>query len=122
MSCNTFNYNGCFSVPVGKDYTMSLTDTGDDNQVTDFTDFDFLMTIQDKVSGADLLLLPVVVDDQTTGIYIPDPTNGEIFIQIRKAESATVGAGDFKYNISITDPSGNENLFSYGGISFIQVG
>lgn len=120
MSCNTFNYNGCFAVSVGYDYTMSLTDSGDDNQATDFTGYDFVMTIQDK-DNVDLLALPVVGDDQTTGIYLPDPTNGELFIQIRKADSITVGKGDHIYNIRITDPSGNETPFSYGAISFIEV-
>jgi len=121
MGCNTFNFNGCFAVPIGTDYTMWFGEDGDDSQATDFTGYTFLMTIQDKITKADLLSMPVVGDDQTTGIYIPDPTNGEIFIQIRKADTVTVGKGDRIYNIKITDPSGNETLFSYGGISFIEV-
>jgi hypothetical protein len=120
MSCNTFNYNGCFAVSVGYDYTMSLTDSGDDNQETDFTDYDFVMTIQDK-SNVNLLVLSVVGDATTTGIYIPEPKSGEIFIQIRKADSTIIGKGDRVYSIRITDPSGNETPFSYGGISFIEV-
>jgi len=122
MSCNTFNYNGCFAVPVGRVYETSLTDTGDDNEATDLTGFDFLMTIQDNKTGADLLILPVVGDDQTTGIYIPDLKSGEFWIQIRPAESILLGAGDYKYNISIIDPSLNDRLFSYGAISFIGIG
>lgn len=122
MSCSTFNYNGCFAVPVGRVFETSLTDLGDDNQETNLTGFDFLMTIQDNKTGADLLILSVVGDDQTTGIYIPEPKSGEILIQIRPAESISLGAGDYKYNISIIDPSLNNRLFTYGNISFIGIG
>ncbi|MEE9352372.1 MAG: hypothetical protein V3U78_08935 [Thiotrichaceae bacterium] len=122
MSCNSFNFNGCFAVPVGFDYTNSLTETDDDEMAIDFTGFDFSMSIQAKNTDVDLLTLSVVGDATTTGIYIPEPTTGEIFIQIRKADSTTVGASDYNYSIRITDPSLNEDLFSYGDISFIGVG
>jgi len=122
MGCNSFNFNGCFAVPVGYDYTNSMTDTDPDGIATDFTGFDFSMSIQAKNTNVDLLTLSVVGDLVTTGIYIPDPTAGEIFIQIRKADTIVVGKGDFNYSIRITDPSANEDVFSYGNISFIEVG
>jgi len=121
MSCNSFNFNGCFAVSVGFDYTNSMIETDDNEQAMDFTGYDFVMTIQDK-DNVDLLSLPVVGDATTTGIYLPDPTSGELFIQIRKADSIIVGKGDRIYNIRVTDPSGNETPFSYGAISFIEVG
>ena len=120
MSCNSFNFNGCFAVPVGFDYTSSMIETDDDEIAIDFTGFDFSMSIQAKNTAVDLLTLSVVGDDTSTGLYIPEPTTGEIFIQIRKAD--TLASGDYVYSIRITDPSANENLFSYGGISFIGVG
>lgn len=122
MGCNSFNFNGCFAVPVGYDYVTSMTDTDPDSIAIDFTGFDFSMSIQAKNTDVDLLTLSVVGDDTTTGIYIPDPTTGEIFIQIRKADSTSLGAGDYNYTIRITDPSLNEDLFAYGNISFIGVG
>lgn len=122
MSCNSFNFNGCFAVAVGFDYSNSMTETDDDEQPIDYTGFDFSMSIQAKNTAVDLLTLSVVGDDTSTGIYIPAPTTGEIFIQIRKADSTTLGAGDYVYSIRITDPSLNEDLFSYGDISFIGVG
>lgn len=120
MGCNSFNFNGCFAVPVGYDYVTSMTDTDPDSKAIDFTGFDFSMSIQAKNTAVDLLTLAVVGDDTTTGIYIPDPTNGEIFIQIRKAD--TLDPGDYNYTIRITDLSANEALFAYGNISFIGVG
>ena len=120
MSCNSFNFNGCFAVPVGFDYTSSMTETDDDENAIDFTGFDFSMSIQAKNTAVDLLTLSVVGDDSSTGLYIPEPTTGEIFIQIRKAD--TLASGDYVYSIRITDPSANEDLFAYGNISFIEVG
>lgn len=122
MSCNSFNFNGCFAVPVGFDYTNSMTEADADGIATDYTGFDFSMSIQAKNTDVDLLTLSVVTDAVSTGIYIPEPISGEFFIQIRKADSITLGKGDYNYSIRITDPSGNEDLFSYGDISFIGVG
>lgn len=122
MSCNSFNFNGCFAVPVGFDYVSSMIETDDQEMAIDLTGFDFSMSIQAKNTAVDLLTLSVVGDDSSTGIYIPEPTTGEIFIQIRKADSTTLGAGDYVYSIRITDPSLNEDLFSYGDISVIGVG
>jgi len=122
MGCNSFNFNGCFAVAVGYDYTNSMTESDDDGIATDYTGFDFSMSIQAKNTDVDLLTLSVVTDAVSTGIYIPEPTAGEFFIQIRKADSIALGKGDYNYSIRITDPSGNEDLFSYGDISFIGVG
>ena len=119
MSCNTFNFNDCFAVPVGDDYKMSFDDTA---AGADFTGFSFVMIIQDKLTGVTLLTLPTVFDDQTTGIYVPVPTNGGMFIQIRKADTIAMGVGDHVYNIRQTDPSSNETTFTYGTISFIEIG
>ncbi len=122
MGCNSFNFNGCFAVPVGFDYVSSMIDTDSNNTAIDFTGFDFSMAIQAQNTDVDLLVLSVVTDAVSTGIYIPEPTTGEIFIQIRKADSITLGAGDFNYSIRITDPGLNEDLFAYGNISVIGVG
>ena len=118
MSCNSFNFNGCFAVPVGYDYD----DFFFENDSEDYTGFDFSMSIQAQNTDIDLLTLSIVGDNSTTGIYIPDPTNGIIFIQIMKADSIIVGKGDFNYSIRITNPSSSDDLFAYGNISFIGVG
>ena len=114
MGCNSFNFNGCFAVPVGYDFN----DFFFENNEEDYTGFTFSMSIQAKNTAVDLLTLSVVGDDSTTGIYIPDPTSGIIFIQIMKAD--TLASGDYEYSIRITDTSSIETLFAYGSISFIE--
>jgi len=115
MACNSFNFNGCFAIPIGFDFNDFYFE--DDNK--DYTGFDFSMSIQAPNAAVDLLTLSVVFDDSTTGIYLPNPANGVIFIQIMKAD--TLSLGDYNYSIRVTDPSNIEKPFSYGTISFIEV-
>ena len=122
MGCNSFNFNGCTSVKVGYDYAKKITYTDSDNNAIDLTGYDFSMSIQAKNTAVDLLTLNVVGDDSTTGIYISDAKAGEFYIQIRKADSTSVGKGSYNYSIRITNPSGDEDLFMYGDINFDEVG
>jgi len=122
MGCNSFNFNGCTSVKVGYDYAKKITYTDSDDNAIDLTGYDFSMSIQAKNTNVDLLTLSVVGDDSSTGIYISDAEAGEFYIQIRKADSTSVGSGSYDYAIRITNPSGDEDLFMYGGINFDEVG
>tara|TARA_R110002167_G_scaffold266022_1_gene472735 strand:- start:483 stop:851 length:369 start_codon:yes stop_codon:yes gene_type:complete len=122
MSCNSFNFSGCTAVIVGYDFTKKISYSSPSGSAIDLTGFLINMSIQAKNSAVDLLSLSIVGDDQTTGIYIPDPATGEFYIQIRKADSTTLGSGSYDYSIRLTDVSLNESLFMYGTTSFNEVG
>lgn len=121
MGCNSYNFNGCDSVPVGFDFSSKITYTDDSDTAIDLTGVTLSMSIQAKNSAVDILTLSEVGDSSTTGIYIPDPTAGEFYIQIRTADTVTVGAGDYVYFIKYTDASGDDSRFLYGGVSFTEV-
>jgi len=124
-TCNNFDYTistqPCTNVDVGFDFSTSLT-YEDNGTAINITGFVFAMTIKASIGGATLLTLPIVGDNTTTGLYIPDPTNGEIFVQILAADTITVGAGVFPYEMTITDPSGLISIFMQGTIEFIDRG
>ncbi len=121
MGCNSYNFNGCNAVPVGFDFSSKITYTDSSDKAIDLTGVTLSMSIQAKNSAVDLLTLAIVGDDSTTGIYIPDPTTGEFYIQIRSADTVTLTAGDYVYFISYTDTNGNATRFLYGGISLTEV-
>jgi hypothetical protein len=108
-------------VPVGYDFSSKITYTDSSNTAIDLTGVTLSMSIQAKNSAVDLLTLAIVGDDSTTGIYVPDPTSGEFYIQIREAETDTLGVGDFVYFIDYTDTNSNKTRFLYGGISLTEV-
>jgi hypothetical protein len=60
------------------------------------------MTIKAALGGTTLLTLPIVSDAVTTGIYIPSPLTGKAFIQISAADTVTLGAGTFPYEMTKT--------------------
>lgn len=122
MSCNSFNFNGCTAVDVGYDFSKKITYNDPENTAIDLTGYVFSMSIQAKNTAVDLLTLSIVGDDSSTGIYIPTPENGEIFIQIRKADTTALGVGSFNYSIRMTDPDGNDSVFMYGDLSAVGVG
>jgi hypothetical protein len=79
------------------------------------------MTIKDALGGSTLLTLPIVGDALTTGLYIPDPTNGQIFVQMTAADTTTVGAGVFPYEMTKT-LSTKLTIYMQGTIEFINRG
>lgn len=124
-TCSQFDYTEstqpCTNADVGFDFSKSLTYENLDIPI-DITGFVFSMTIKDSVGGATLLSLPIVLNASTTGLYIPDPTNGEIFVQITKADTITVGNGVFPYEMTETNPSSKISIFMQGTIQFIDRG
>lgn len=124
-TCNSFDYTEstqpCTNVDVGFNFSKSLT-YEDDGTAIDITDFTFAMTIKASIGGSTLLTLPIVTDNITTGLYIPDPTNGEIFIQIIKAATISTGDGVFPYEMIMTDASSLDSIFMQGTIQFIDRG
>lgn len=124
-TCNNFDYTEstqpCTNVNVGFDFSKTLTYENLGIPIN-ITGFSFAMTIKDSIGGATLLSLPIVLNNTTTGLYIPDPTNGQIFVQITDADTTTIGAGVFPYEMIKTDPSSKISIFMQGTIQFIDRG
>jgi hypothetical protein len=94
---------------------MTDKDTG---AVVPLTGQTFEMTIKDTNGGTVLLTMPIVTDKITTGIYIPSPTDGIMFLQIMRADSVTVGEGYFPFEIIRTDSDGLLSVYITGEIQF----
>jgi hypothetical protein len=124
-TCNNFDYTistqPCTNVDVGFDFSSSLT-YEDNGTAINLTGYIFVMTIKASLGGSILLTLPIVGNNTTTGLYIPAPTNGQIFVQILEADTITVGNGIFPYEMTITDSFGLESIFMQGTIEFIDRG
>ena len=124
-TCNNFDYvsttQPCTNVDVGFNFTKTIIYENDGTPI-DITSFTFLMTIKDAIGGSTLLSLPIVGNNLTTGLYIPDPTNGQIIIQIMEADSITIGAGSFPYEMIMTNPSALDSIFMQGLIQFVDRG
>jgi hypothetical protein len=113
--------NSCTQVDVGFDWKKTLTyDTG--GVANDVTGFVFVMTIKDENGGSTLLTLPIVGDNITTGIYIPDPTSGVLMLLITDTDSIAVGGGVYPYEIASTDTDGLISPFMQGTIQFLDRG
>lgn len=80
------------------------------------------MVIQERNTTTTVLTLDIVANDFTTGIYIPDATLGQLFIQIRKADTTAVGKGNYDYVIKEINPSGYERPWMHGAITFGEIG
>lgn len=124
--CSQFDYSestqpSCTNVNVGFDFSMPLTYENEGEPI-DLTSSVFVMTIKAAIGGATLLSLPIVGDNVTTGLYIPVPLDGQITVQITKADTITVGDGVFPYQMVRTDPSSNESIFMQGTIQFVDRG
>lgn len=125
MKCNTFNFevasDPCSNVKVGFDFAFTafynLVGVG-----VDISDDTFEMTIKDVVGGSVILTLPEVLDNITTGLFIPTPIGGKIFIQIMEADTTTVGAGKFPYEMTKVDSDNLKTIFMQGTIEFIDRG
>ena len=124
-TCNSFDYTvstqPCTNVDVGFNFSKSITYSNDGIPIN-ITGVVFAMTIKASIGGATLLTLPIVTDNLTTGLYIPTPTNGGIFVQITGADSITIGAGVFPYEMIMTDTFSLETIFMQGTIQFIDRG
>ena len=124
-TCNSFDYTvstqPCTNVNVGFNFSKSVTYSNEGTPIN-ITGFVFAMTVKASIGGSTLLTLPIVTDNLTTGLYIPDPSTGEIFVQIIKADTISTGAGVFPYEMILINPSGLESIFMEGTIQFIDRG
>jgi len=117
MSCATHQYTGCDSVPIGNDFKSAITKNG-----FDLTGYIITMTIRERNAASDTLVLSIVNDEVTSGIYIPDPQIGRFIIQIRKEQTALIAAGAYTYKIELLSPGGDLEPLIAGDINFIEVG
>ena len=122
MGCTSYQYNGCASIDIGRDFSSKITYTPSSGTAFDFTGYTITMTIRERNAVSDTLVLTNVGDSTTTGIYIEDPKSGVFYIQIRKEESALIAANSYTYVIDFTSPGGDLTAFLAGDISFIEVG
>ncbi len=124
-TCNSFDYTvstqPCTNVNVGFNFSKSITYANEGTAIN-ITGFVFAMTVKDTIGGSTLLTLPIVGDALTTGLYIPTPETGEIFVQITGIDTTATGAGVFPYEMIITNPSGLESIFMQGTMQFIDRG
>jgi len=125
MKCNTFNLSmdtdPCSNVKVG--FYWSFTAFYNNGGIgVDISDDTFEMTIKDALGGSLLLTMPEVLDNETTGLYIPTPTDGKIYIQITEADTVIIGAGTFPYEMTRTDVDGLKTIFMQGTIQFTNRG
>ena len=123
MGCSQFNFqlSTCTQVDIGYDDVKVFTVT-DDNGAVDLTGFGLVMIIKDNLGGSDILVLDIVGDDATTGLYIPDPATGIVNMLITEAVSALIAAGWYVYQTVLTDPSGKDFIFMQGSIQFYTRG
>lgn len=83
MACSIQNLtcSNNFGVRIGFDYKKKMTIEGED-----FTGRTFHFVIKDA-DGVTLFDLTNSVDDTTSGIYVSNPTEGELFIIIKATDT-----------------------------------
>jgi len=121
MGCNQFDFQTgtCTAVDITFDFVKVLT-FSDDSGSVDLTGFDLTGEIKDTLGGSVLLSLALVANDQTTGFYIPTPSNGVINFIIKKED--VLAAGVYPYEFILTNPTGDESIFMQGTIQFTDRG
>ena len=119
MACSYFEFSekSCTAVNIGFDFSKTLTFTDNDGLPIDLTGYLLAGEIKNSLGGNTLISLPEVSDSQTTGLYIADRTTGIIEFQIKLADTSQTEF-TFPYEITITDPATDINLFLHGTIQF----
>lgn len=121
MACSQFNFqeSSCTNVDVGFDFSKTLTFTDSDGVPVDITGYILAGEIKTSTGGTTVLNLPEVPNDQTTGLYIPDRTVGIIYFQIKLVDTGSVDI-IYPYEITITAPSSDFEIFMQGTIQFLD--
>ena len=121
MTCNKFNFqiSTCTNVDIGVDFTkVTLAVTDENGDPINLTGFDLNMRIRKNRTGANILLLPVVGSSTLTGLYFTDITTGNFNIRINDTDTDLFTDGFYLYDIIITNPSGDTEVFMEGRIQF----
>ena len=115
MSCNTTDLtcsNG-FQVDIGFNYTFDVSVDGED-----FTGRTFHFKVKSKKSDTSFLLeLTNSVDTTTSGVYIADPTSGNLSIIILGSDSSSFERQTALYEFYYTE-GGEKTLMFSGTIEF----
>jgi len=121
--CNTFNFQQgtCSEVNLGFNFCKKLTYNDSSGAAIDLTGFTLSGLIKDDLGGNIIISLPEVSDNDTTGLYIPDRATGEIYLQIKSADTAQ-DVGQYPYQLVITDPNTDSTPFLIGTIQFYDRG
>ena len=124
INCNLFNFQTGTCTQVDKDFDFEkvLTYTDSNGAAVDVTSFVFLMTIKAALGGATLLTLPIVVDNITTGLYIPFPATGVLNMLITDTDAGLIDAGVYPYEMTVVDTDSKEEIFMQGTIEFVDRG
>jgi len=119
MGCSQFNFqlSTCTQVDIGFDFSRVLTVT-DEGGIVDLTGSTLEMIIKDTLGGATIMTLPVVLDADTTGFYIPSPTTGIVNMQITAVDSGLIAEDWYVYETILTDSAGKIGIFMQGSIQF----
>ena len=124
IDCSLFNFQTGKCTQADKDFdflvSFSLTDSA--RNPIDITGDTFQLLIKDVLGGSTLLTLEEVVDNVTTGLFIPSPTTGVIAIQITKIDVTGVPAGIYPYEMTRTDSDGKIFIFAQGTFEFFNRG
>lgn len=122
--CSNFDFNNstCTLVTKGFDYSKVLTYTDSNGDAINITGFVFLMTIKDALGGSDILSLPIVGDNLTTGFYIPSPVSGVLNMLITDTDTGLITAGVYPYEFTVTDTDSKIDIFIQGTIEFFDRG
>ena len=116
--CNEVNLwkQTCTQVNIGFKYTKSLK-WAHEGEPIKLQGFIFTGEIKDSPGGLVLVDLPEVFDADSTGMFIDDPDSGIVFLQI-SATDTNLTAGKYPYEIIVTDPGGDAEIFLRGSIEF----
>lgn len=123
MGCSEFHFQTGTCTAVNKDFDfIKVLQFSDDAGGIDLTGFNLTGDIKDALGGTSLLTLGIVVNDQTTGFFLPVVTDGSIQFIIKKEDAALIAAGVYPYEFILTNPSGDESIFMGGTIQFSDRG
>jgi hypothetical protein len=121
---NEFNFERITDthVVIGCDFNTPLYYTLADGSPGNLTDDTLEMTIKDELGGAALAILGEVGDNTSDGLYIPTPTNGQVFIQIADTTSSFYSEGIYPYQITRVDVDSKKFIWMQGTIEFFNRG
>ena len=124
MGCSEFNFQTGTCTQVDKDFDFMKIMTVKDSAgvIVDLTGLVFEFIIKDALGGSAILTLNHVLDNISTGLYIPNPASGVINIQIIKATAASIAAAVYPYEMTKTDTDSLETIFAQGTIQFSDRG
>lgn len=116
---NKFDFVGRYAADIGNTFKYQINYTDQDGEAIDLTGFTLEGAIKRRDSDtSDLISLPEVPDETSTGFYIADKATGIIVLRIIASDTAAVVEDRYVYDIVLTEPSGESFIFMSGKIEF----